>query len=109
MITYTDKVQLTPNANPAINVWRADDANEVKAVVNASLHWRGVWTGTTALPVDADALGSGSAGAILAGNTFVFSNNVSFGGSFFPAKSIAVALQDSPTTLSHWSILSAQT
>jgi hypothetical protein len=34
-ITYTDKVQLTPNANPVVNQWRAVDANEVKNVVNA--------------------------------------------------------------------------
>jgi hypothetical protein len=34
-ITYTDKVQLTPNANPIVNQWRAVDANEVKNVVNA--------------------------------------------------------------------------
>jgi len=36
MITYTDKVQLTPNANPDINVWRAVDANEIKSVVNTN-------------------------------------------------------------------------
>lgn len=36
-ITYSDKVLLNPNANPAINVWRAVDANEVKNVVNAHL------------------------------------------------------------------------
>lgn len=35
-ITYTDKVQLTPNANPIVNQWRAVDANEVKTVVNAN-------------------------------------------------------------------------
>jgi len=37
MITYTDKVQLTPNANPDINQWRAVDANEVKTEVNANI------------------------------------------------------------------------
>lgn len=35
MITYDDKVQSTVNPVPAVNQWRAADANEVKTVVNA--------------------------------------------------------------------------
>lgn len=108
-ITYTDKVGLTPNPLPDENKWSDVDCNQVKTVVNQNEYWRGAWAGTTALPVDADAVGSGTAGAILAGNTFVFTNQVVFGGSVFPAKSIAVALQNTPTTLAHWSILAAQT
>jgi hypothetical protein len=72
------------------------------------LHWRGAWAGTTALPVDADNGGSDEDGDILAGNTFVFTNQVAFGGSVFPAKSVAIAIQNSPTTLAHWTILSPQ-
>jgi len=37
MITYTDKVQLTPNPNPDINQWKAVDANEVKTEVNTDI------------------------------------------------------------------------
>lgn len=71
-------------------------------------HWRGAWAGTTALPVDADGVGSGTAGVLAGGDHFVFTNQVVFGGSVFPAKSIAYALQATPTTLAHWSILAAQ-
>lgn len=72
-------------------------------------HWRGAWAGTTALPVDADNVGSATNGDIQAGDMFVFTNQVVFGGSVFLAKSIAIALQATPTTLAHWSILAAQT
>jgi len=86
-----------------------DKINDNFKEVYNGLNWRGAWAGTTTLPVDDDNVGSAEDGDILAGNTFVFTNQVVFGGSVFPAKSIAVALQDSPTTLAHWSILAAQT
>lgn len=76
---------------------------------NTGNHWRGAWAGTTALPVDADNVGSDVSGDILAGDSFVFTNQVVVSGSVFPAKSIAVALQNTPTTLAHWSILAPQT
>lgn len=49
MITYDDKVQLAPNANPPENVWSADDANEVKTEVNANI----TATGSAASAADA--------------------------------------------------------
>lgn len=81
----------------------------IVALGTGTEHWRGAWAGTTALPVNADNVGSAANGDIQAGDTFVFTNQVAFGGSVFPAKSIAVALQGTPTTLAHWSILAAQT
>lgn len=94
------------NANTADRV-RDMLVNLIDSKPNGN-RWRGAWAGTTALPVDADNVGSASNGDIQAGDTFVFTNQVVFGGSVFPAKSIAVALQATPTTLAHWSILAAQ-
>lgn len=70
--------------------------------------YRGAWAGTTALPVNADNVGSDVSGDILGGDHWVLTNTLSFGGSIFPPKSIAMALQDSPTTLAHWTILAPQ-
>lgn len=73
------------------------------------LNWRGAWAGTTTMPVDADNVGSEDGTSnILAGNTFVFTNQVVFDGSVFPPKSVAIAIQNSPTTLAHWTILAPQ-
>lgn len=85
------------------------DSSLIPTLVGAVEHWRGSWAGTTTLPVDADNVGSSANGDIASGDTFVFTNQLAFGGSVFPAKSIAVALQATPTTLAHWSILAAQT
>jgi len=70
--------------------------------------FRGSWAGTTALPVDADNIGSDTDGDILAGDYWIFTNQVVFGGSVFPPKSVAMAIQNSPTTLAHWTILAPQ-
>ena len=72
------------------------------------ISFRGEWAGTTALPVNADNVGSDVSGDILAGDQWVLTNDLVFGGSVFPAKSLAVARQNSPTTLSHWTILAPQ-
>lgn len=99
--------ETTPLANTADRV-RDMLVNIIDSKKNGN-PWRGSWAGTTALPVDADNVGSAANGGIQAGDQFVFTNQVVFGGSVFPAKSIAVALQATPTTLAHWSILAAQT
>jgi len=62
MITYTDKVQLTPNPNPDVNQWRAVDANEVKTEVNTNITNLGNHTANTSNPhsVTATQVGLGN-------------------------------------------------
>jgi len=64
-------------------------------------------TGDT-VPVDADGIGSGAAGAILAGDQFFFGggggnfNPLSLGDEFFPANTVITAKQNSPTLETHY-------
>lgn len=62
-------------------------------------HFRGNWSyAAEVLPVDADAVGSGTAGAILAGDEFILSP----GGGDWPEGTIIKARQNTPTTAAHW-------
>ncbi len=65
-------------------------------------HWRGSWDPTSGLPDDADAIGSGTAGAIQAGDMVIFSTSGTIDSELWPAATIAIAKQDSPTLASHW-------
>lgn len=65
-------------------------------------HWRGVWDPSGGLPVDADAIGSGSGGVILGGDTVIFSSTGDIGGENWPTDTMAIAKQNSPTLSEHW-------
>lgn len=68
-------------------------------------HWRGVWDPSGGLPVDADGIGAGTAGAILGGDEVVFSPGGTIDGEFWPDGTLAKAKQNSPTLSSHWRLI----
>lgn len=54
------------------------------------------------MPLDADAIGSGTAGAILKGDQVIFTDVFPDGGNDWPIDTIGTAKQNSPTSTAHW-------
>lgn len=55
-----------------------------------------------AMPTDSDAVGSGAAGAILKGDQVIFTVGGNIRGEDWPAETIGIAKQNSPTLDTHW-------
>jgi hypothetical protein len=104
-IEYEDKDNQLPTSNPR-RLWRDDDANEVKEVVNTNADSMGFKAvpfepGTTpetaAFP---ETGGSGDGGVVMDGNRFKIAIEGYFPGTdgpeLWPPKTIAEALVDNP-------------
>lgn len=58
-----------------------------------------------AMPVNADAIGSGEDGAIKKGDRVIFTTGGTINGEFWPVDTIGTAKQDSPTLDTHWRLI----
>jgi hypothetical protein len=110
LITYEDKDNSLPTSNPR-RLFRDIDANEIKNVVNTNAglivnHWRGDWAGTNALPATG---GSGTSGAVAAGNEWRLTNELTIGGNVYAPGTIIKAMTNVPgQTLANWAFLAVQ-
>jgi hypothetical protein len=109
LITYTDKEQYEVNPLPDVNKFTADDANEIKTVVNRLAvigGYRGDWAGTNAMPTTG---GGYTAGAPGIGDRWRLTDTLSIGGNIYaPGTIIEAAINEPGQTLANWNFYAMQ-